>query len=269
MFYHRNPIYILVGVFLLGFFSVLYKWWIKKSLLNNLHVFFPRLAAAIATGWMTLALGFDLMVSFFDKNIISKGWLFGCAVMILILIFLVTNKIGQITPHNKSVKKFGRAAELILIGYCISVAIGIVMVNFLGKPFLERGGYIEEFYAQYDDTRFCIDTSSNNEKKGHVSYCDVNCITADDSSFFYSIKDSSLVYKVNLLEKIYHTTGGGRNIKVWYNHPIAVNVDVLNNHWVEIYCLRDITVIFAFIALFIGIFIELIIFGGGKELTEV
>lgn len=247
------PVLLLLTALLIIFAFAMYKLICRHTLADNLHVFFPRLAAAIATGWITLASGFDLLASFFDINATGRGQnLIYVVAIVFVLTLLLVNKINQSAPRLSQLDKIKRAGMLILFGYCISMAIGIFLVDLLGERYLARGGDVETFYAEFD--KECYSYEGTNSQR-----------------IFYDGNVDSLKAKreelVNALTKTYHVSNG----KVWHNHPIAVKVDIpcSEHRWISFFYLRDFTVIFSFIALFVGIFIQLIIFGSDKKITEV
>ena len=251
------PVHVTIIIAIFTSLAIFYKGAIKwTKISNHLHLFFPRLMAAIATAWMTLALGFDLMVSFFDATISVGVLIF----IVVFLYFFVLAKINQVTPRLGLKKTIWRSVELIVIGYCISFAIGIVMVNFLGERFMERGGYIQDFYAQLEDNK-------NLEYKGNLD------LTLFDGKDTWKEKEISPYQMSQELEHVYR-------VKKNYDYPIAkriripsdiatrINIPYDNLPEIDVYYLRDFTVIFSFIALFVGIFIELIILGDRRQMTE-
>lgn len=229
-----------------------------------LHLMLPRLVASIATAWFTLTLGFDLFNSFFDS---TPSWLtitFVCT----IIFFFVLFKINQITPNQHWGRKWLRGIELMMISFMISFSIGIVMVNFLGQNYIERGGTISDFYDQYvyttdDIKQNSLKTFESKIKNGRFFIYDngrANCSETLDS-----LKDDSLVsFKrlQNELTNVFHTDKNGTKIS---NRPLAKVTPVLN---IGIFELRNFTITFSFVAMFIGIFIQLIIFGDNKQMTE-
>ena len=78
-------------------------------------------------------------------------------------------------------------------------------------------------------------------------------------------KDSVNYFRkqVARLDSVYHTTDNGLVRK---GYAIMENIKLVGG--VEIFVLRDFLIMFAFVAMFMGIFIQLIIFGGNKQMTE-
>ena len=108
---------------------------------NSMHLILPRLFAAIATAWFTIALSEDLFKAFFDKPV--------SVITIVLLAFVVAaflySEIGKLLPYSTFIRKTARVLELMIIGYAISLLIGFMMINFTGDYFLERSGYLEQY----------------------------------------------------------------------------------------------------------------------------
>lgn len=255
------------------------------------HLLLPRLVASIATAWITLSLGFDLFNSFFD----SKPSVFTIVFVTIIIFLFVQYNINSITPALNRWKKMTRSLELLMISFLISFSIGIVMVNFIGQNYLERGGAIGDFYTQYVFTE--QDYANNpqeyeNKIKAGRFYIyhnqDIYAKTALGKSIrdslnnvtLDSLKNESLItFKrlQNELVNVYHIKyKNARFTGIEHNHPIAkrtsgfhipfTNLDI--PIFTTIFELRDFTITFAFFAMFMGIFIQLIIFGDSKQMTE-
>ena len=140
-----QPIIIIISIAFLWFMFRKKESSIKK-MIAGLHLFFPRLVASIATAWLTIAMTYDILNSFFDKAI---PWLMIFGIMIIPFGF-VLYEINRITPYNLIWKKISRTLELLLVSYCISILIGVVAIDFVGENFMERGGFVDDFYTEYD-----------------------------------------------------------------------------------------------------------------------
>lgn len=173
---------------------------ILEHFIACLHIFMPRMVAAIATAWLTLALCYELIVSVFALN---PAWI----VIILITIGLamfVLHKINLCIPRVGSRDKGIRTGQFLLLSYFVSAIVGIVLIACVGKPFMIEHGNMTDLSTAY-------------------SLCD-------------TLKESGV--QEYLFEK-YHF----------------------------VFVLRKLTVTFSFVAMFIGIFIQLII-GEEKQMTE-
>ncbi len=260
-------IYCLVGLVFVSVFAYLMSC---KHLVSRLHLLLPRLIASIALSWITLSMGFDLYVSYFDAPL---QWSYIIFISAIVLVFIMY-EINRISPNSQTIRKFLRSLELLTVSYIISLIVGLVIINFLGEKYLERGGYISEYYTQYVDNAAYkkIHRYKGNEVIPKVSnhgnvVIDSTCVgyskmildklKEDDNPENFSKR------RVESLTSIYFTDiKDGDTIK---KHPVADKVPFFV---IDIFILRDFLIMFAFIAMFMGIFIQLIIFGDNKQMTE-
>lgn len=191
-----------------------------NKLISCLHLFFPRLVASITTAWLTITLGFDLYSSFFDKPI---SWPTAFFVSIVILMFIMF-EINQITPRVNLRRKILRSLELLLISWCISILVGVVVIDFVGERYIERGGYIENFFAEY-----VVDENGVDKLSSPVN---------TDSRLRTNMVDDLTDYK-----------------------PIVVKF-ILGEH--DVFYMRDFLFMFSFITMFMGIFLQMFIFDDKK-----
>jgi hypothetical protein len=254
-----------------------------QHVMSNLHLLLPRLVASITASWITLSMGFDLYVSFFDA---TPAWA-TVTVLLAILLLFVMYEINSVTPNSCSWIKLFRSLELIVISYTISLIVGIVVINFLGERYLEKGGYVgdDEFYKQYVETNNGFKDIGKNKridksnKNSTISVESIQKLQTKDDSVKYmlacidyifqkAIQDDSLssivnYYKRNVanLDSVYHVSKSDVNSK----YPLVEHIHILGG---DVFILRNFLIMFAFIAMFTGIFIQLIIFGDNKQMTE-
>ena len=263
----QNNIYftsILVGLFVI-FISYLA---FQRSFVSILHLFLPRLVASIALAWITLSMGFDLYVSYFDAPPSISYIVFICVIVALFVMY----SINLVIPHSPPLRKLLRSLELMVISYFISLSVGFVIINFLGEKYLERGGYIRDYYTQhvemvemnkdnilksvevkrqFDNEKTIIPTDTSCQSYGKAILQELNDIKNADND------TNSLHVKL---------VGGLTNVRMEdKDYKVAAKI----HFWgMEIFVLRDFLIMFAFIAMFTGIFIQLIIFGDNKQMTE-
>ena len=295
-FDHIDFAYIISAVLLLfaSFCLTMRIWkriptWLEHKIqhpMSNLHLLFPRLVASITAAWLTITTGFDFIISFFSEK---PSWETIFAISIILLVF-VMYEVNRITPKSNAWLKLYRSLELTLISYFISLTIGIVVINFLGEKFLERGGFVGdgEFYTQYvkDGKRYtdvkkyaavqskdtieirnlrAEKTNKENIKlmvnEDNINKCDnkerIELITKKIDTILMNQEVGNYKSEVAKLDSIYHTNGS--------MHPLTEHISFFG--W-NIFILRDFLIMFSFIAMFIGIFIQLIIFGDNKQMTE-
>ena len=235
-----------------------YRW-----LVSCLHLFLPRLVASITLAWITLSMGVDLYVSFFD----SAPSIPYIVTICIIVLFFVMYSINLVIPHSPPLRKLLRSIELMIVSYLISLSVGFVIVNFLGEKYLERGGYISDYYEQYIENK----NDSAIEFIGEEQ-------TDNDIISKIILSDSSIVgYEKMILAKI-DSTNAANNIKDGHIKQTEGLQKVTRNgdriaykrrFWgMPIFVLPKFLFMFAFIAMFTGIFIQLIIFGDNKQMTE-
>ena len=277
-----------------------------QHVMSNIHLLLPRLIASVTAAWVTMTIGFDLFVAFFDES----PHFFLTMVISVILILFVMFEVNKVNPYGNAWNKLCRSFELILISYSISLVIGLVVINFLGFRYLERGGFVGEgdFITQYveaqewsglrykdaqkngdkginvaDSTEYENNVKTDIASRSRDSYNldsiiqngDSLCTANDSIRWIMSRMDTvmelltrkdSVNYfrkQVARLDSVYHTTDNGLVRK---GYAIMENIKLVGG--VEIFVLRDFLIMFAFVAMFMGIFIQLIIFGGNKQMTE-
>lgn len=211
-----------------------------QHVMSNLHLLLPRLVATIAASWITLSMGFDLYVSFFDAR---PSWptIF---VLLIILLLFVMYEINRVTPNSNSWLKLYRSIELIVISYAISLVIGLIVINFLGERFLEKGGYVgeDEFYKQYVENEVGFKYENGDDK-------------------IVPEKIAPFNLNVQKLNSVYHSSESGD----LGSYPVVEHIKFFK--W-DILVLRDFLIMFSFITMFMGMFIQLIILGDNKQMTE-
>lgn len=207
--------------------------------ISSLHLLFPRLVAAITAAWLTMSMGFDIYVSFFDAKpslptaISIAGIVFG----------FIMYEINRIMPSSSVWRKLFRSLEFLVISYCASLIVGLAVINFVGEKYLERGGYMEDYYKEY--------VNGNKESVWNRKF-DYNKLEGK------TIDTVSIHGKVDALSQISHKDN---------NKPFITKHQNIFNTGHNLYVMRDFLIMFSFIAMFWGIFIQMI-FTGEKQMTE-
>jgi hypothetical protein len=207
--------------------------------ISSLHLLFPRLVAAITAAWLTMSMGFDIYVSFFDAKpslptaISIAGIVFG----------FIMYEINRIMPSSSVWRKLFRSLEFLVISYCASLIVGLAVINFVGEKYLERGGYMEDYYKEY--------VNGNKESVWNRKF-DYNKLEGK------TIDTVSIHGKVDALSQISHKNN---------NKPFITKHQNIFNTGHNLYVMRDFLIMFSFIAMFWGIFIQMI-FTGEKQMTE-
>lgn len=120
----------------------------KGHIIASLHLVMPRLVAAIATAWITLALCYELVLAVYKM---PPSWVVIGIVLVVLTVFSLY-KINLFVPNASVKSKLGRMGLFLLLSYFISIVIGFVMVACVGEPFmmeyLQSEGYCVEHAKQ-------------------------------------------------------------------------------------------------------------------------
>lgn len=246
----------------------------RMDFISKLHLFLPRPVAAITFAWLTISMGFDIYVSFFDALPSRNHEIFISFVVFVFIMFVI----NRTMPACSSLRKVHRSIELLLISYAISLVVGLVVVNFIGEKFLERGGFMNDFYDEYvnvpsrqNKNRMLRDIA--HLKTSDESVSDILLSAGDSVKLDYlvkkTVKDSTESFRVQKsnLENIYHVIKKDNKYYKLKNYSYSL-VETHKFFGLKIFIMRDFLIMFSFIAMFMGIFIQLIILGDNKQMTE-
>ena len=205
---------------------------ILKRLTSYLHLFFPRLVASITTAWLTMSMGFDIYVAFFDQHVSPPT-----AFMILIIVFIfVMYEINRITPQTQIWKKLLRGFQLVVISYGISLVVGTIVINFVGRQYMDRG----DGFGNITFTSGTVDTDTKPHR-----------VIMKDFTFGDLSKDQQ--------KRIMH------DVHCENNNCQSITVFHFGEH--EVFFMRDFLIMFSFVTMFMGIFLQMFIFED-KKMTE-
>ena len=168
-------------------------------------------------------------------------------------------EINRIMPASNVFRKFFRSFEFLIISYCISLLVGVVVINFVGEKFLERGGYIGDYYEQHVDVKLrVVDTIAYNSNTNGEILNDSQWVTYGKAIInrLNDINDPNDIPNIKKVENLQKVTKADHKI-----------VEVINILGFKIFFMRDFLIMFSFIAMFWGIFIQMI-FTGEKQMTE-
>lgn len=99
------------------------KWYYKIHIIDNVHLFLPRLVASITAAWAMLVIGNEIL-----KEYLS--WPLWIVITFIVFIFILFEN-SKILHKVKTKQKLWRALELVVISYSISLVIGIFAINML------------------------------------------------------------------------------------------------------------------------------------------
>ena len=254
--------------------------------LSNMHVFFPRLVASIAAAWLSLAIGNELFGTFFDSII---SWSTCIWLSIIVFIFMMY-EVNKMLPLESVLNKISRCLDVMVVSYVISLIVGMFIINFTGERFLERSGVLESFYNDYVDNGE-IFKQVENRRYRLITYPSIsqsnNCVDTIKGKILIPIKslrdsvtqngeiegelmlvqndNKKLTDEVLLkkLDSVHIVANSLNNSEFSPQHPIVTKWELGNSNF---FILRDFLIQFAFVAMFIGIFIQMLF--EEKSITE-
>jgi hypothetical protein len=276
---------ITIQIALIGFVGYyIYKKVYPLHWLSNMHLFFPKLIASIAAAWLSLAIGNELFGTFFD-SIVSWSTCIWLSVIVFIFMMYEVNKL---LPLESVLNKISRCLDVMVVSYVISLIVGLFIINFTGERFLERSGVLEGFFQDYVDQK--VSKQVENRQYRLITYpsksFSSNCIDTVNGKILIPVASGrdSVVNKRELEGKILlvkkndkffsdaklleglesvHIVDTTKDAEIKPNHPIVTTWDLGNS---KFFILRDFLIQFAFVAMFIGIFIQMIF--EEKKITE-
>lgn len=284
---------------------------------GKMSFLFPRLIASIAAAWFTITLGEDLYKAFFD---VKLNWCAWSAIVVFIWGFVVY-EVHRIVPKIGLLRKLGRALQLIIISFAISLAVGMCVINFTGDRMLVRSGILPKAFR--DDVLIHTGDNPNGDPNlvlnfdkiaadsaiwsdsivmnyyTHSPYSHLDSIGASlavrqfadipyDNTYMQRVADiylgkdslitdnapTDLADSISLVRGRFllnHDNGLLFKDLLPYvehredNHPVAKIVPLLGGNY-KLFLLHDFLIQFAVIAMFIGIFIQMIF--EEKNVTE-
>jgi hypothetical protein len=230
---------------ILGGGWIIYKKVYPVHWLTNMHVFFPRLIASIAAAWLTLAVGNELFGTFFDSII---SWSTSIWLTIIVFIF-VMYEINKLLPLETTLNKVLRCMGIITISYVVSLITGLFIINFTGERFLERSGVLEDFYEKV----------VNDEKGKQI-----------ENKHYYIRSEQNLPEMTKDQQRLeglthIHIVPSNESYIMKDDHPIVTTWPLSGG--AKFFILRDFLIQYAFVAMFIGIFIQMLF--EEKSITEI
>ncbi len=102
----------------------------KTHILKNIHLFMPRLVASITTAWIMLVIGNELF-----KERISIP--IGVILSVVVLAFLLYES-NKALPNISTWNRIGRALELMLISFSMSLIIGIFAIDIVSLDLIQH-----------------------------------------------------------------------------------------------------------------------------------
>lgn len=115
----------LLGLFLLGLLFIFRKRIRTIPIVDNIHLLLPRLVASIATAWIMIVIGNDIVKEHLSIPII---------IIITIIVFVfVLYENNKVLPNHSPIQIFKRSASLLAISLSISVIVGIFAIDIISS----------------------------------------------------------------------------------------------------------------------------------------
>ena len=127
LFYFDNYIFqlfILIGIIIL--LLLCFSFSRRNRIINNIHLLLPRLVASITTGWIMLVIGNDI----FQEHL---PWLVRPIIVVIVFTFILYEN-NKTLPNISTGTRIWRAIQLMLIGYSISLIVGLFAMDILEDP---------------------------------------------------------------------------------------------------------------------------------------
>ena len=213
---------------------------IHIKLVKNVHLLLPRLVASIAAAWLSLAIGNELFQSFFDA-LPSR---LTCILLSFVVLFFILYEMNKSIPNKSGLVKLIRSLEMLVVSYLVSIVVGLFIINFTGERFMERSGYLKDFHEEY--------LANGGDKTGG----------AFQQDYYYNSQiskiDSTSISR-DYLDDLKHLTITRHGAEISSREPVLTYWDVqLGDETHRFFILRDFLIQFAFLAMFIGVFIQMI-----------
>ena len=242
------------------FFVIVVK---QTNVISNIHLLYPRLFASITAAWLSLAIGNEL---FFD----STPSILACASLATIVLVFIIYEINRHFPLISTGAKVWRSVQMLVYSYAISLLIGLFIINFTGREFLERSEYLPTYYEEYSEVPNSLSSTNElgftAESETVISYS--HTVDKTNGAPKDSIILTTTIGKAEIASQSQPTNRellkGLRYKRIPNgNHPVVTVWDIGGY---EFFILRDLLIQFAFLAMFIGVFIQMIF--EEKSITE-
>ncbi len=287
--------------------------------IESWHLMLPKLIASITAAWLTIAMGFDALAAFFDSPVVWSTM----SIIIIVVFSFILYQIDRELPESSSWMKVYRSFELLIISYCLSLCIGVIIINFVGVRYLERSGALDVYYDEYVyehgkaplivevnhvDTLIDADSlKSEREKFKLLSQDYTKCRLILDkvllfplpeemkneglqkqdykdflqtigAVLFFSPSSESHGQMVALDDKKYTgfllaqdslpspTTSYVHRYRLAKKEPVYARKKIIYSKG-DLFIVQDFLVMFSFVAMFIGVFLQMVFFDR-KKMTE-
>ena len=217
--------------------------------IESWHLLLPKLVASITAAWLTISMGFDVLVAFFDSHVVWSTM----SIIIIVVFSFILDHIDRELPKSSDWLKVYRTIEMFFISYSLSFCIGIIIINFVGERYLERSGFLTDYYEEHiyehGAVKFVILTMEDKD-------------TVIDVSALESAQEKIKLFSHNYTKLYLHQDS--LNIKP-IEQVITHKRIIFSKQ--DLFILQDFLIMFSFVAMFIGVFLQMVFFDR-KKMTE-
>lgn len=221
--------------------------------IESWHVLLPKLVASITTAWLTIAMGFDALAAFFDSAVVWSTM----TIIIIVVFSFILYQIDRELPESSSWLKICRTSEMLIISYCLSLCIGVIILNFVGERYLARSGAVGDYYNEY--------VYEYGQAPVIMSYESNDSLIAIPALEFSKEKIDLLGHNYTKLHWTQDTFYLDTKKPVFASKVIPLSKH--NKQERSVFVIPDFLVMFSFVAMFIGVFLQMVFFDR-KKMTE-
>ena len=263
-------VFILLALFLLLIYTICTN---KKYIIFNL--FLPRMQIAMASAWFLFITTEEFWRIGLSNSIFNDWNIFAFIILALMLIgFYFSIELRNIHPDLKSLnskKRIKRVTGIIALGFSSSFIIGLLLTSFIAENVINKSKVLEPFYKNIE----------NHNNKVSYGFRDDNIENIIKSIIGYKLSKTKLdslyikndIYKRNgtslfrYLQDIYYIDNNfGYDKKRYLMYNLGKCIPFLRDIDLNIYYLPDFLLLRSVLALFFGIFFQLIF--QEKAITE-
>ena len=250
--------FLIASIFLIIFLFIKFSWFSKNVWIHPIksgHLFLPKLTASIMTAWLTLSRGIERIIPFFENY-------FFVIVLLIIVFGFILYQIDKACPANSSGAKIFKTIEFFTISYCISLVVGLVVINFVGKQYLVQCGYVNNRYEQYvqshqnDVILYYDETKYTNPIKIDEAYVKLlPCETKNDTVYGLQIPyGEKYIHHINKIATSNYT-------------PNVIRLPLIGSKQ-GILIIPKLWLMSSILAMFIGVFLQMLFFQE-KQMTDI
>ena len=220
--------------------------------IESWHLLLPKLVASITAAWLTIAMGFDALAAFFDSPVLWPTM----AIIVIVVFSFILYQIDRELPESSSWLKVYRTVEMIVISYCLSLCVGVIIINFIGERYLVRSGTQDTYFDEY--------VFDHGEVQRMVVKTDAGIVMMNAQELMKSREKQDTLLSHDYA-KMHRTPGALPDSLVKMDAVIARPRIIYSTR--KLFIIPDFTIMFSFVAMFIGVFLQMVFFDR-KKMTD-